>query len=75
MSVLPINFKFTLITIKSQCVCVTKELILNIQLTKKEIRLAQANFFLKDYAAENLTTTYCYLYFFNKHSISTEIAK
>ena len=45
MSVLPINFKFTLITIKSQCVCVTRELILNIQLTKKETRLAQANFF------------------------------
>ena len=36
MSVLFINFKFTLIIIKSQCVCVTRELILNIQLTNRE---------------------------------------
>ena len=47
MSVLSINFKFTSITIKSQCVCVTRKLILNIQLTKKETRIAQAKFFFK----------------------------
>ena len=48
MSVLSINFKFTSITIKSQCVCVTRELILNIQLTKKETRIAQTNLFFKE---------------------------
>ena len=69
MSVLFINFKFTLIIIKSHCVCVTRELILNIQLTNREKNSPGKFFFLKDYAAENLTTTYCYLYFFKKHTL------
>jgi len=63
MSVLSINFKFTSITIKSQCVCVTRQLILNIQLTKKETRIVQANFFLKDYA-ERISLLHIVIYTF-----------